>query len=562
MPTFETPYGTVDAPDLGAAQKWIARQKGGQQGAGIAPSGPQAPQAGQASPGLLERMWSGLVGKPQSEADKAAGKPADTGALGAAWERLKSDKPLLGVGPQKSPLQESAEQAIPYRPGTKAGAMMPANPLANPMVTAMGVGNIGKPMPPPAAAPAQTLQRFQRIAPMSTAGMNNAADIAKQQADRLSTAKSIVAEKPNLSFETPKGTVTGRLPDTVEEFSQAHGQTMNKLFQKWDAMTQSTEGGAATPAMASAIGKFRNAFYAASNKLAEETEGLKRAELKLQGELASPTGRETGAVRTATQALYKAEDRVKSANAERVAASKEMQKPWVDLKPVAAELEKFADNPGLKLTAGSEGVIKYAKKQAEKYAEEEAGSPSAVQQAITNANASLKSFYSNPSYKSAARAGVDAMIANQQRKALDELISGVTGPGYQKLKLEYGAMAATQKEVTRAAIKAMGNTAEARFLEGLTNAGTAEEVVRAITTMSLEPAARSIMFRAAHALQRLYNSPDRQVRLMFQGLDLAPPRSIGGAMPSGLALPTAGIVERKERKPLRSYPPSVGAPSQ
>lgn len=29
MPIFETPYGTVDAPHLEAAQKWIARQKGG-----------------------------------------------------------------------------------------------------------------------------------------------------------------------------------------------------------------------------------------------------------------------------------------------------------------------------------------------------------------------------------------------------------------------------------------------------------------------------------------------------------------------------------------------------
>ena len=28
MTTFETPYGTVDAPSLDAAQKWMQRQKG------------------------------------------------------------------------------------------------------------------------------------------------------------------------------------------------------------------------------------------------------------------------------------------------------------------------------------------------------------------------------------------------------------------------------------------------------------------------------------------------------------------------------------------------------
>ena len=91
MPTFQTPYGTVDAPDLGAAQKWLVKQ------------------------------------------NPAAAPQHDTGnAIGAFWQGLQK-----GAGD------------IPY--GIAQGAQHLAAPLAGPVqrvVNALGMGGAGAEKPP------------------------------------------------------------------------------------------------------------------------------------------------------------------------------------------------------------------------------------------------------------------------------------------------------------------------------------------------------------------------------------------------------------------------------
>lgn len=59
----------------------------------------------------------------------------------------------------------------------------------------------------------------------------------------FSSVRSIVQNKDNLTFVTPDGEqVTGRLPETVGEFTQAIDNTKAKIFSEYNALTQQATG--------------------------------------------------------------------------------------------------------------------------------------------------------------------------------------------------------------------------------------------------------------------------------------------------------------------------------
>lgn len=476
--------------------------------------------------------WARLLGNAAAEAPLAAVPgagatlPARMGLGAAAGAAGGASLPVAGgsFGRQK------LAQAVLGAAGGAAGQGVSeiAGALAHRLGQAMRPANAA-PRPPQPIAPAvqnQVQQQFQQAAPMSPAGVRGAPDIATQQANRVSAIQSIVADRPNLTFDTPKGIVSGRLPENRAELADAVSQTKTRLFQKWDQMTRETDTGLNPEA--STIGKHKQAWAEAQSRIAEAGQNLReantaytlaKAQQTSAGNNVYRSNAANAAERSARADVQKATWQLELANRTAEIARADLRKPWVDLKPIAAELQRFADDDGLKLTPGSEGVVNYAKQQAAKYAEEEAGSPRAVQQAITKANASLESFYKNPSYESAARAGVDAMVANQLRRGLDQTIAKVTGPGYQQLKLQYGALSAIEKDTARAAVRALGNSPDARFIEGLTGVGSTEELLRGLASLRLEPIMRGVMIRAARELNRIYNSPDRAVQQMFRAAE-------------------------------------------
>lgn len=499
---FETPeqtQGRTQAVDTATQQREQAFEREGavKQHPAVAEFGRIAGQI------LSEAPTAAAAGAAAPEAALGRiGLSSAIGAAGAASGQPVPNAQQAGIG------IPTAKQAAGGGVGGAAGGALAEG------IGALAGRLMGRGAP---ATPQETLQRFQRAAPMSPGGINTNQAIADMQQARLTGANLIRREMPN------------ELPQTRIQLSEALSRAKASLLNKYKPMAEQAEGAAAVNP--TSINKFRNAFHDASDKLAVAKTDLDMARLKLEAELRSPSGQSTGSIRTAKKALDKAELNFKSAEAERVGASREMQRTWVDLKPIADDLDRFADTDALKITPGAgyqgegktpSGIIKYAKDEAAKYRDIEAGSPQAVEQAITNANNALKAFYQSPSYETADRAAVNAMIANRMRKGLDDTITQTVGPGYQQFKLEYGALSAIEKDVTRAAIRQMGNTPEARLLEGLVNVGTTEELVRTITMLHAEPAARALLVRGARALKNYFDSPDRQVRLMFQGMERQP----------------------------------------
>ena len=73
MTIYETPYGTVDAPTLEAAQKWIARQKASLP----TQAEKRMPEPAQPEGGFLDRLWKGITGKDVSRAGRVGMGLAD-----------------------------------------------------------------------------------------------------------------------------------------------------------------------------------------------------------------------------------------------------------------------------------------------------------------------------------------------------------------------------------------------------------------------------------------------------------------------------------------------------
>ena len=104
----------------------------------------------------------------------------------------------------------------------------------------------------------------------------------------------------------------------------------------------------------------------------------------------------------------------------------------IDAKPIASEVLQVAQNKALQIT--NPEIIKYAEDWAKRLQGLNVLDTETTQAVIQNLNKSLEAFYRNPTYESASKAAVDAGLANNFRKALDEAIETATGEQYQVLK--------------------------------------------------------------------------------------------------------------------------------
>lgn len=201
MTTYETPYGTVDAPTLEAAQKWIAGQK--------SKAAPQ-PAAGSSSPAqssggdsLWQRLVHGMQGRDTSKAGRFGMGLADAfygGAqIGARMPMTPPDQPGMAVempaGTRDSVDRSVQQREQSYQQGTdllspkgKLGTdwMRLLGNAAVPLATAGAGSAVGA-----TGAPASTLGRIGLGAATGAAGgllaptpntQNFAAEKAKQAA--------------------------------------------------------------------------------------------------------------------------------------------------------------------------------------------------------------------------------------------------------------------------------------------------------------------------------------------------------------------------------------------
>jgi hypothetical protein len=185
----------------------------------------------------------------------------------------------------------------------------------------------------------------------------------------------------------------------------------------------------------------------------------------------------------------------------------------VNLSPVVQELQKIANDRVVQTVRP--GVAKSASDMAENFAKARAFSALDTQRAIQNLNESLKAFYKNPTYEVVGNAGLDALIANQLRTGLDRAIESATGPGYQALKNQYGALRSIEKDVVHRSIVDARQAAGGGLLGRLGDIASGEEVIRGVLTLNPSAFARGVALKGYTSTLKRLRDPNRAVRRMF-----------------------------------------------
>lgn len=183
----------------------------------------------------------------------------------------------------------------------------------------------------------------------------------------------------------------------------------------------------------------------------------------------------------------------------------------VQIKPIASELDQVINNQALSITNPS--AIDYASKLKERLTASGDLDAMVAQDVIQNYNKSLEAFYRNPSYDNASKAAIDAMVANNMRKALDDGISGLTGAQYQALKNQYGALKSIENDVIKAAIRDARRSTKG--LIDFSDVFSGGQVINGILTLNPTQIATGLTQKGISEFYKFLNNPNRAIAKMF-----------------------------------------------
>ena len=188
----------------------------------------------------------------------------------------------------------------------------------------------------------------------------------------------------------------------------------------------------------------------------------------------------------------------------------------IDVKPIADELDLITKDKALEFT--NPEVIDYAKKQADNLRKFDVLDTQLTQSIVQRMNSNLQAFYRNPTYESASKVSIDALIVNNLRKSLDEAIEGATGKEYQVLKNQYSALKAIENDVVRASMRDAKKNVKG--LLDYTDIFTSGQVVGGILTLNPAMFTKGAIERGFKELYKALNDPNRAVGNMFERLDI------------------------------------------
>ena len=182
---------------------------------------------------------------------------------------------------------------------------------------------------------------------------------------------------------------------------------------------------------------------------------------------------------------------------------------------IIPELEKAANDKVLNLYEPA--TADYARKMAERYKDVGSLTTEEAEELIAKFNVDLKNFYKNPSYGSGTKVGIDAMVANNIRKSLDDTIMKATGEEYQKLKNVYGALSTIEKDVMhRAVVDARKNN---KGLIDLTNIFSYGDIATGLLTGQPTIVGKGLLQRGIAAFYKLKNDPNQIIKGMFKDVE-------------------------------------------
>lgn len=187
----------------------------------------------------------------------------------------------------------------------------------------------------------------------------------------------------------------------------------------------------------------------------------------------------------------------------------------VDLNPIAKELNIIANHT---VTVDNAPMTaKYAKDRAVALAERGSYTTVEAQEAIQVLNRSLDSFYKAPSYDTASKAYIDALIVNNMRKSLDDVVENTAGSGYQELKNTYGSLKTIEDSVNKRYLR--DATKSTTGLLDLTDIYTGTKIIQGLTTLSPTVLIAGTGGKIIKAIYKIKTDPNRMVKQLFEGAD-------------------------------------------
>jgi hypothetical protein len=272
----------------------------------------------------------------------------------------------------------------------------------------------------------------------------------------------------------------------------------------------------------------------------------------VRGELPKTVGQFASAIQQAKDTLFKRWNLMATASGEKGAT--------VDLKPIADELRKFADHPGIKTDASSVGD--FARNWADKLEQEGSRSLLQSQESLAMLNKRIMAIYQNGNMNDATSLAVSELAANNLRRALDAAVTSTEGLGYQALRHEYTSLRAIENDVVRRAQNVANKNVGGGIVSNMFDVYTGAEMAQAILTLHAAPAVRAATMAGARAIYRRMNDPDRLVEKIFERAERYHPDSIGqgtgkGGVLTGMQPPRPGNFAGGP--PPVPSPPFVGA---
>lgn len=183
----------------------------------------------------------------------------------------------------------------------------------------------------------------------------------------------------------------------------------------------------------------------------------------------------------------------------------------VDVAPIARELDTVINDKALSIT--NPRAIQYAKDLQDRLIKTGKLDAVTAQDVIQQYNKSLEAFYRNPSYDTASQAAIDAAVANNMRKVLDNGITGLTGTEYGALKKQYGALKSIEQDVIKATLRdARKNT---KGLIDFTDILSGSQLTHGLLTMNPATISSGLVSKGIATIHKTLNDPNRAISKMF-----------------------------------------------
>lgn len=187
----------------------------------------------------------------------------------------------------------------------------------------------------------------------------------------------------------------------------------------------------------------------------------------------------------------------------------------VDMEPIASNLNDVINNKALSISSPSS--VDYATQLQKRLRTAGKLDTKTAQEVIENYNASLQAFYRNPTYDNASKAAIDAMVANNLRKSLDEVIENATGEEYQVLKNLYGNLKAIEADVSKRAT--VYGRRQPKGLLDYADILSGGDIVRGVLSLDPSVFASGVAKKSITEYLKYLNNPDRMIRKMFEQAD-------------------------------------------